>query len=154
MIKTFSKPTKVVKEATKQRLNEDAASRIADMYDDDVDRMEDTIERFMSRVGKSEQWESPYYTNMNVDESLRELLSEDEMEELLDMSMSATGLGGRTGGGARSATNEAVLENVISILAEEYNEVLTFEEAGLLTRNKGFVIKLGSKTFQFSLLGS
>ena len=153
MIKTFSKPTKVVKEA-KKILTEDTASRIADMYDNDADRMEDTIERFMSHVGKSEQWDSPYYTNMNVDESLRELLSEDEMEELWDMSMSATGLGGRTGGGAKEATNEAVLENVISILSEEYDNVRTFKDAGLMTRNMGFVITLGSKTFQFSLLGS
>ena len=153
MIIKLNQPTKVIKEA-KKVLTEDTASRIADMYDNDADRVDDTIERYMSRMGKSEQWESPYYTNMNVDESLRELLSEDEMEELYDTIMSATGLGGRTGGGAKEATNEAVLENVISILSEEYDNVRTFKDAGLMTRNLGFVITLGSKTFQFSLLGS
>lgn len=153
MIKALKQPTKVIKEA-KQRLNEDTASRIADMYDNDVSRVDDTIERFMSRLGKSEQWGSPQLAKMDVDEGLRELLSEDEMEELYDTILSATGLGGRHGGGAKEATNESVLENVISILSDEYESIQSFEDAGIMTKNKGFVIKLGSKTFQFSLLGS
>ena len=151
MIKTFSKPTKVIKE-NKKVLKEDTASRIVDMYEEDVARVDDTINKFMKRVGKEEQWERPDITNMDVDEGLREILSEDEIEELHDMILSATGLGGQRSG--KGATNESVLSNVISILAEEYDEVLTFEEAGLLTKNKGFVLKVGNKSFQFSLLGS
>ena len=133
-------------------LKEDTASRIVDMYEEDVARVDDTINKFMKRVGKEEQWERPDITNMDVDEGLREILTEDEIEELHDMILSATGLGGQRSG--KGATNESVLSNVISILAEEYDEVLTFEEAGLLTKNKGFVLKVGNKSFQFSLLGS
>ena len=59
-------------------------------------------------------------------------------------------------GGDRHYSAEDVLEAVIDAINSEIPEayVRTFEDAGLLTMNKGFVISMGDAEYQFEMNGT
>lgn len=134
---------KIIKETTK--LNEDYASRIADIYDRDAEALDKVINQYMKSVGKLENWESPDVINMNVDEGLRKVLTSEEIIQLYRLINEGDGTDPRN-----------VVGKIISLIIEDgsFDSVVSFDEASVMTRNKGFIVRKGNKTFQFELLGS
>lgn len=59
-------------------------------------------------------------------------------------------------GGEKHMSDEAILETVMDavIKADGVSNVRSFEDAGMLTNNKGFIATIGGKECQFEWLGS
>ena len=72
--------------------------------------------------------------------------TDDQYEEVLDV---YRGKGGRT----ESYSEDDVLEKVMDA-CYDLGDVRSFEDAGLLTNNKGFVLTINGQQYQFELLGS
>lgn len=137
---------KILKETNVgKRLNEDYAKAIADIYDRDPEPVEDVINQFMKGVGKKDLWNRPDVTNLDVDEGLRKILDPAELTQLYSLV--------KEGGGTDPSN---VVGKIIDILVNDgtFKSVTSFQEAEVMTRNKGFVVRIGNKTFQFELLGS
>lgn len=60
------------------------------------------------------------------------------------------------GGNTTVYTEDKVLSEVIAAVSDCMDDVRveSFEEAGLMTNNKGFVVYAGGESYQFELLGS
>lgn len=60
------------------------------------------------------------------------------------------------GGNTTVYTDESVLSDVMEAVSRYMDDVRveSFEEAGLMTNNKGFVVYAGGESYQFELLGS
>lgn len=60
------------------------------------------------------------------------------------------------GGNTTVYTDESVLSDVMEAVSRYMDDVRveSFEEAGMMTNNKGFVVYAGGESYQFELLGS
>lgn len=117
---------------------DDMAARLADAYDEDRDAGE-RIEKFLTDNGFD--WEE--HQNLGIDEVIKDYIDDSLVIELYDMIFS----------------NYKSVNDVISMMIEAFKEndcdtVETFEEAGIMTRNKGVVVRFGSNEYQIEINGS
>lgn len=128
---------KVAKKDTTQRLDESALDQFWDLYDSNY-QVGEKLEKIAADLGID-------FDSEPTEEEAKQILS------------AYRGEGNTTTPDTADEVISGILDAIedSSDLAGIVSRVETFEEAGLMTNNKGFVVKTKQgRTYQFSLLGS
>lgn len=122
-------------------LKEDKAMDIANLYDRDAERIDSIIEKYMGVNGLADEWE--HSVNDTVDVSLRNFLSDEQLEELYKIITAKSSI----------STAEGLIDFLVNALSDDVDEIQSFEQAGLSSKGKGVAIKLNGRTFQLLIVG-